>query len=169
MPGLETIWGMQEVIWRDSNSQSRKAALRRAVQGQATHIVREVDVTYPGRPKPLNRGHIEDTIQRAQNEFELMKSIGIAVPDVSWQIHTDPTTGAPRTLARVGIVDGIPAGKLPGPQWEAALELVETYKHTSDGYARLSDAGTLDQYIFGAQRDRVGAAALYLVDIEPKF
>lgn len=175
---LDTPWVAQEIVWRYPSRTKRHEALRRQVDSGNTHIVREVrvDKAYGG---PESIAHASSVVARTEEEFSLMRSIGIQIAPTEWYIFSDDEQRV-RTLARVAVIEGMELEPIHQPHLATreqrllladAMIKIDSYNNLTNGKRRLNDVYLIDQYLYGSPRALEGNTnpELYLIDIEPIF
>lgn len=173
---IDTPWPSQEIAWIDGDAHAQRANMRRQIAAGLTHLVREVRPLYHGEPTPETTEGVEDILSRVGYEFLIMGRNKIKVPDVRWHSFRDDEDRL-RTLARVGIIDGLnlkdlettPDEPMYGLTYAQARTRIRDYRDSPFPGMRLADTYASEQYMLGEPRDGTEEPGLFYIDPEPFF
>lgn len=167
-------WGSAEIAWiNDPSRIDYRANLKQQVINQKnTHLHRQVSTERSGQIIK-NQNDVLEILHDAYDQFDLLRTIGIKVPEVDFHVIPGPKTHPWRikTLARVEIIDGKPIDESVDTNYTAEIDdMIYRYYQQARPDKRLQDISSASQYILGTSRHGVDTLPmLTLVDIEPTF
>lgn len=182
---IDTPWEPQNIIWREGDSTSRESNLKNVIDTGVDFLVREAFVQHQDRkyePTELSLEQVWDLLGHTDQEFELMRSVGIVPAPTEWHAFVDHE-GTVRTLAKVAVIDGTvyKNPRVSGTSAEEAAKenereaMVNEYLGLPNVGHRVYDVRRPSQFLFGQARNEelrmkhTPDAAHCLVDIESVY